>query len=168
MTVKKLIVDDKANFDLKNFLSSGAFMAISDDRVLLGSSPSPSNEEDPAGPCLYAPDFFLREENPWFQFERVFSLKKTDFKNILEEHRFSKWEVRGEIPPDRESFFNSDYLRNRGPLVERCVNRSIILIGRDMDIITILVFRCKFNLGHTFSGCTPGDCINHFDGNQMA
>ncbi len=104
MNKRELILNNKADFRLEPFLSSGAVMATQDDRVLVGVSMNATSRRALELPSLYAPDFFFREEKPWVVFERVFSFTKAELKSLLAGASAAPWDVRGEEPPSREGF----------------------------------------------------------------
>lgn len=70
-----------------DFLSSGAIMSLSQDKLLVGWGKvhhCKEKEIDSSKPAFYFSDFFLRTSHPWIQYSNWAELASIDFKEALE------------------------------------------------------------------------------------
>jgi len=95
---------DDARFDLPAFLRGGAVLALPDGTVRIGRGPRAAAEPDANGASLYAPDFFLDGEAPWFVFDHTFTVPRERLREALRHAPRSAWRIDESTPPDRSRF----------------------------------------------------------------
>ncbi len=71
---------------LADFLSSGAIMSLSKDKLLIGWGKAAYKQEeaiDASRPAFYFTDFFLQASAPWIQYSNWLEISSQEFKELL-------------------------------------------------------------------------------------
>lgn len=85
------------NFTIEDFLASGALLSLDEESVLVGwGKASRKNAPDTSNPTFYFPDFFLRDQKPYFTYENTAVIPKNSLVHANRQTLSKNWNPLGE------------------------------------------------------------------------